>query len=186
MSILDSFIYQTIQKIKSKTSLHIFNALTNNDDLIQICNHVYLGNIKSAHDQTLLKQHKIYAVVNCTNDIPIHVYFKNKKYTQLYVEDSKDNENLYKFKNIIINTIQFIDDCVNEKKNVIVHCYWGLMRSPSVIACYLIYKYKMDVDAVIQFMQSKKNFAFTQIYNFRELLEYVYKYYEKNEKNEKI
>ena len=52
------------------------------------------------------------------------------------------------------------------------------MRSPSVIGCYLIYKYKMDVDGVIQWIQSKKNFAFTQIYNFRELLEYVYDYYQ--------
>lgn len=178
MSSWDSFVYQTIQKIKSKTSLSIFNTLTNNDDIIQICNHVYLANVKAVHDAEVLKEHTIEALVNCTNDIPIHVYFKNKKYKQLYVEDSKDNENINKFKDIIIDTIHFIDDCVKQEKNVVVHCYWGLMRSPSVIGCYLIYKYKMDVDGVIQWIQSKKNFAFTQIYNFRELLEYVYDYYQ--------
>ena len=183
MSSWDSFVYQTIQKIKSKTTLSIFNTLTNNDDLIQICNHVYLGNVKAVHNIELLEQHNIESLVNCTNDIAIHVYFKNRLYKQLYVEDSKDNNNINKFKDIIIETIDFIDDCVKQEKNIIVHCYWGLMRSPCVIGCYLIYKYKMDVDSVIQFIQSKKNFAFTQIYNFRELLDYVYDYYQRKNKN---
>jgi len=183
MSSWDSFVYKTIQKLKSKTSLTIFNTLSNNDDLIQICNHVYLGNVKAVHNQELLEQYQIEALVNCTNDIPIHVYFKNRKYKQLYVEDSKDNENMNKFKTIIIETVDFINECVKQKKNIIVHCYWGLMRSPSVIASYLIYKYKMDVDGVIQLIQSKKNFAFTYIYNFRELLDYVYDYYQKKDKD---
>lgn len=182
MSSWDSFVYQTIQKLKSKTSLSIFNTLTNNEDLIQICNHVYLGNVKAVHNQELLEKNQIEALVNCTNDIPIHVYFKNRQYKQLYVEDSKDNENMNTFKNIIIETVDFINDCVKQEKNVIVHCYWGLMRSPCVIGCYLIYKYKMDVDGVIQLIQSKKNFAFTHIYNFRELLDYVYDYYQKKNK----
>ena len=45
MNSWDSFIYKSIQKLKSKTSLKILNTLTNNDDLIQICDHIYLGNV---------------------------------------------------------------------------------------------------------------------------------------------
>ena len=177
MNSWDSFIYKSIQKLKSKTSLKILNTLTNNDDLIQICDHIYLGNVTSAHNAQLLEETNIQALVNCTNDIPIHVYFKDKMYIQLNIEDSKDNKNIEKFKNIIIKTVYFIDEQVKKKHNVIIHCYWGFMRSPSVIACYLIYKYKMDVDSAIEFTRSKKNFAFTKMYNFRELLEFVYDHF---------
>ena len=54
-----------------------------------------------------------------------------------------------------------------------MHCYWGIMRSPTIIASYLIYKYKMDVDGAAEFIKDKKNFCFNNIYNFKEILYYV-------------
>ena len=58
------------------------------------------------------------------------------------------------------------------------------MRSPTVIASYLIFKYKMDVECAIEFIKDKKNFSFHNIYNFKEILYFVKKEFE--DKNFKI
>lgn len=177
MSNFDSFFYKIIQKVKSKNTLNLFNFVTNNSDIINIFPHLYLGTINSCHDEILLQQYNIEAIVNCTKDIEFHPYFSDKSFFQIDIEDCKEKENLEEFKKKIISGIYFIDEQINNKKNVIVHCYWGLMRSPTLIAGYLIYKYKMDVDCSIQFIQSKKSFTFSHIYNFRDILEYVYNYF---------
>ena len=76
-------------------------------------------------------------------------------------------------KSNILNATLFIDEQINNNNNVMVHCYWGLMRSPTVIASYLMYKYKMDVESSIQFIKDKKNLSFHSLYNFKEILYYV-------------
>ena len=52
------------------------------------------------------------------------------------------------------------------------------MRSPTVIASYLIFKYKMDVECAIEFIKDKKNFSFHNIYNFKKKLYFVKKKFE--------
>jgi|SaaInlStandDraft_5_1057022.scaffolds.fasta_scaffold02627_7 protein-tyrosine phosphatase len=173
MDSFNTFIYKNIQKLKSETNLSIFNVLTNNNDIVFICPNLYLGNTKSINNIELLTKYNIDSIVNCTNDIPIHHHFNNKPILRVDIEDSKDIENIEKFKSRIIHATYFIDAQIKQNKNVIVHCYWGIMRSPTIIASYLIYKYKMDVDGAIEFIKDKKNFCFNNIYNFKEILYYV-------------
>jgi dual specificity phosphatase 12 len=179
MSKWNSFIYSSIQSFKSTFTVNLVNSITNNYDLIYICPHIYLGNVISSQDESLLLKYNIQSVINCSQDVPVHPYFKKKSFLQINIEDSKDEDNLQSFKDVIIKIIYFIDGKVNSKQNVLVHCYWGLMRSPTVIASYLIFKYNMDVDSAIAFIQSKKNFTFSNLYNFREILEYVHQYFHK-------
>ena len=172
---MNDLIYKSIQLLKSKTSVKIVNYLTNNNDLIYICPHLYLGNINSAHHPELLTQFNIQSIVNCTNDVEFHSYFNNKSKSKyrVNIEDSKNNENIEDFKMKIIQTVNFIDNQINNNNNVMVHCYWGLMRSPTVIASYLIYKYNMNVEDAIQFIKNKKNFTFNNSYNFKEILNFI-------------
>ena len=83
-----------------------------------------------------------------------------------------------------MNTIYFIDNQINKKCNVLVHCYWGLMRSTCVISCYMIYKYNMEVNCAIEFIRQKKNMSFNELYNFKEILYFVENY--KKCKNKEI
>jgi len=180
MNNLDSFIYKNIQKFRSKTNLGVFNLLTNNNDLVNICPNLYLGNYKSSQNPNLLLKYNIQSIVNCTKDIPFHDYFKNKTFFRIDIEDSKEYNNVEDFKSKIIDAAIFIDKQIKENKNVIVHCFWGLMRSPTVIAAYLIYRYNMDVEGAIEMLKDKKNLSFHNIYNFKEILEYVKKELDKN------
>lgn len=180
MDNLNSFLYKSIQKFKSETSLNIFNFVTNNNDIINICPNLYLGNLNAIKNEDILNKYQIESIVNCTKDIPFHIYFKDKSMFRLNIEDNKELDNIEKFKKKIIDATLFIDVQVKENKNTIVHCYWGLMRSPTVIASYLIYRYKMDVEGAVEFVKDKKNFSFHNLYNFKEILYYVKKEFDKN------
>ena len=179
MNNYESFIYKNIQKFKSSTNLKILNFMTNNSDIIYICPHLYLGNYNSSQNLDQLTKFNIDSIVNCTKDIPIHEYFKDRTFFRLEIDDSKDIDNINEFKKKIIDATIFIEQQVNQKKNTIVHCYWGLMRSPTVIASYLMFKYKMDVECAIEMIKDKKNCSFHNLYNFKEVLEHVKEEFDK-------
>ena len=170
----DSFIFNNISKLRSKTNLYIFNLVTNNDDIVNICPNLYLGNYKSSQSLKILKNYNINSIVNCTKDIPFSEYFKHRNYLRIDVEDSRDINNINDFKSKIIDATIFINNEINNNNNVLVHCYWGIMRSPTVVASYLMFKYKMYVEAVIELIKDKKNCSFHNIYNFKEILNYVH------------
>ena len=57
---MENTIYNFITLIKSKTSLSIFNFVTNNEDIVQIMPNLYLGTINAAHNIEVLKKHMKY------------------------------------------------------------------------------------------------------------------------------
>ena len=174
---MENTIYNFISFIKNKTNLNLFNLVTNNNDIIQIIPNLYLGTINSAHNLEIIKKYNIKSIINCTNDEIFLDYFNNKAKFRLPVGDNKYESNINNFSNKLIEVVQFIDNQINLGKNVLVHCYWGLMRSPTVIGAYLIMKYNMSTDDVIQFIQSKKSMTFSNIYNFKSILLEFEEYY---------
>ncbi len=91
------------------------------------------------------------------------------------IDDNKEPENMKKFQENIFNAIKFIDNEINKKRVILIHCYYGLMRSATVIASYLIVKYKMSVNDAIEFLKKKNKMIFNRSYNFIEILESVHK-----------
>ena len=175
---MESTIYNFIKMIKNKTSLSIFNFITNNNDIIQIMPNLYLGTINAAHNLEILKNNNIKSIVNCTNNEEFLDYFENKSKHRLAIEDNKEESNIQIFSDKLLDVVRFIDNQIMLDKNVLVHCYWGLMRSPTVIGAYLIMKYHMTTDDVIKFIQEKKCMTFSNIYNFKSILLEFEKYCE--------
>ena len=175
---MENTIYNLITFIKSKTSLNIFNFITNNNDIIQIMPNLFLGTINAAHDIEILKNNDIRSIVNCTNDEVFLDYFENKAKYRLSIKDNKEENNMITFSDKLIDVVKFIDNQISINKNVLVHCYWGLMRSPTVIGAYLIMKYHMSTEDVIKFIQDKKCMTFSNIYNFKSILLEFEKYCE--------
>ena len=76
--------------------------------------------------------------------------------------------------NVIDNGVEFINTHKNiNNKIVFVHCYWGLMRSATVVAAYLMKKYNMPKDDAINIIREKRKCALLPFYNFNEVLNYV-------------
>ena len=175
MSKFEKSFYKLISFSRNKISLNIFNFITNNDDSILVMPNLYLGNINAANNIDFLQKNNISSIVNCSNEIEFHEYFKDKYKFRLSIDDNKEPENMKKFQENIFNAIKFIDNEINKKRVILVHCYYGLMRSATVIASYLIVKYKMSVIDAVEFLKKKNKMIFSRSYNFIEILEYVHK-----------
>ena len=167
-------IFNSISLLKNKYSLNVLNSIANIDDYNIIINNLYLGNINKSMDIDFLKNNNIQAIINCTENEPFSDYFDNKSKLRIPINDSKDDENIDYFKSLIPESIKFINNCLNNDKRIYIHCYWGLMRSATIVACYLIKKYNLTPNDAIQVIKEQRPRALPSIYNFNEILNYVY------------
>ena len=174
MSKFEKSFYKLISYSRSKLTLNRFNFVTNTEDSIYILPYLYLGNINSSSDLEFLNSKNITSIVNCSLDIPFNDYFKDKNTFRLNIDDNKEIENIKKFEEDILKTIRFIDYEITNKRSVLVHCYFGLMRSATVIGSYLIIKYKMSVEDAVNLLKKKNIFTFNSHYNFIEVLQNVH------------
>jgi protein tyrosine/serine phosphatase len=173
MNIFNKIIYSALCLTRNKKSLTIINKIASIDDYNMIIPNLYLGNIKAANDIDFLKKYNILAIVNCTENDNFSNYFKDKLKFRLCIKDSKDANNMNKFQNDIIDSINFIEESLNNNKPVFVHCYWGLMRSATVIAAYLIKKYNISKLDAINIIKEQRPMSLSSIYNFNEILDFV-------------
>ena len=170
---INKAFYNLICLARNKKSLDIINKFAYIDDYNQIIPNVYLGNINGANNQQFLIDNNIQSIINCTINEPFNEYFDNKSKLRLIINDSKENENIGQFKKQIFEAIYFIENSIDNDKAVYIHCYWGLMRSATVVAAYLMKKYNMPKDDAISIIREKRSCALLPFYNFNEVLNYV-------------
>lgn len=175
MKLFDKAVYNILCFSRNKKTLDFFNTIANIDDYNLIIPNLYLGNINYANNEEFLKKNKIGAIINCTKDEAFHSYFNDKPRLRLTIDDSKDPNNIKQFESEIINSIEFIDDCLKNNISVYVHCYWGLMRSATVVAAYLIKTYSMSCNDAISFIREQRPYSLSSLYNFNEILLFVEK-----------
>ncbi|CAD8141065.1 unnamed protein product [Paramecium octaurelia] len=113
---------------------------------------LFLGNIDSANDISLLKKHRITAILSvCVSKIPYIVSSRMKQYEH-YILDDCENENIYRYFN---PSFQFIEKA-RQTGNVLVHCMAGISRSASIIAAYLMKKHNITFKQALQQLQRKR------------------------------
>ena len=166
-------VYNILCLTRNKRSLNFVNRIANIDDYNIIVPNVFLGNMKMASDLDFLQKNNIQAILNCTPDLEYHQYFEDKSKFRLNINDSRDTENINKFKSEVIDGINFIEDCIEENKPVYVHCYWGLMRSATLVAGYIIKKYNISSEDAISIVKSQRPKALSSLYNFNEILLHI-------------
>lgn len=180
MTFFDKTLYNVLNLTRNKNTLYYISKFGNIDGYNMIIPNLYLGNINEASNLDFLLNKNIKGIINCTEEEPYHKYFNNKKKYRLSVNDSREKNNIDKFKKEIISSIDFIDNCLEQDEPVYVHCYWGLMRSATVITGYLVKKYKIPYKDAISIVQEKRPMALSSLYNFNEVLEYVEEKYLKS------
>ena len=184
MKLFDKTFFSILNITRYPQTLNIVNRIGMIDDYNMIIPNLYLGNYKMASNLDFLNKHNIQCIINCTEDVEFDPYFDNKHKLRLDINDSKESDNINSFKEKIINSIDFIDNCLEENKPVYVHCYYGLMRSATVISAYLIKKYKIPKELSINIVKEQRPRALSSLYNFNEVLDFVEGIYV--EENEKI
>lgn len=122
--------------------------------------------IGDMHDARNVKN--VSMIVNCTVEIPF--YNNNTKNYRVSVKDNLQKEEfkkLYdyiKFNDCLL--FKELDNNISQKKNVLVHCAAGAQRSCAFVVCFLIWKYKLNINDTIQFVKSKREIAFFRGVNF--------------------
>ena len=152
---------------------------SNDADLV--IKNIWLGNKSSSQNREFLNNNKIKLVVNCTTDINIPQWYEEDdiNYIRLPIYDwnSESNNNILKAE--IMNIINTMHIYKEKNKNILVHCFAGMQRSATVIACYLMYYYNFKAEHAIFYIRDKRNIAFKPqptfnsfIFNYKKNIEY--------------
>jgi protein-tyrosine phosphatase len=152
---------------------------SNDADLV--IKNIWLGNKSSSQNRDFLNNNKIKLVVNCTTDIHIPQWYEDDgiNYIRLPIYDwnSESNNNILKAE--IMNIINTMNIYKVNNKNILVHCFAGMQRSATVIACYLMYYYNFKPEHAIFYIRNKRNIAFQPyptfnsfIFNYKKNIEY--------------
>lgn len=123
--------------------------------LPKISQNLILGNIDFANNETLVKQHNINVIINCSNEqicsmSNIRIYNIEYEDTKIISYDT--------FMSIIKYTTGIIESFKNSEGNILVVCNKGVNRSASIVAAYGILhsdEFKNASD-VINYIDSEK------------------------------
>ena len=108
------------------------------DNANKIIPGLFLGNYLASQSSKFIDNNKIKAIVNLTPDFPNT--FDNKiDYLRIPVQNKKEYIKI--FESYLPLAYKFIDQYIENNKNVLVHCKAGHRRSVSLIVYYLMKKY---------------------------------------------
>ncbi len=158
--------------MKSKLSLNIKvppNQLNNSDEISKEllnnntksqCNHIindiYLCGYEKSIDYQYLKTNKFTHIINCAGSSKRFQSAKFEDFKYL-VLDIKDEPNFDILGNAVSTVIEFIKlaDSVNQRK-ILIHCYEGISRAPTVLIAYLMWKYNLDKDKAYNYVKERR------------------------------
>ena len=119
------------------------------NDISQITNTIYLGNIDAAFNKKKLKQLGIKKVLTVMGAFGNH-YNSNE-----FIHKSIDVDDDYQ-----TNIIQYFQECllfIEGNDKIFVHCAAGMSRSPTIVIAYIMWKNKLSLNKAIKFVKEKRS-----------------------------
>lgn len=110
---------------------------------------IYISDAPSASDPQLLEQHNITGMITIRTSYAIlsPIYKRIDQFDnleKLYIHmDDLPSSNLWEYFEIIT---KFFNCCLEENRNVLIHCTAGRSRSVSFLIAYIMIMYKMSFD----------------------------------------
>jgi Dual specificity phosphatase, catalytic domain len=112
--------------------------------LIEMAPGLWLGDIDDAHDSEALNATGISAVFNITTNLPFAEGSTFVVQQRVAVEDDND---LKKLTVALPQLMLDIQQCIDDSRQVLVHCKMGRQRSACVIAAYYCWSDKSSCTA---------------------------------------
>ena len=119
---------------------------------IEIIPHLFLGSIGSASNLKQLQNFKITHIICCAKGIQ-NFFPDNFKYLNINLLDSQTEP----IKKHFEESNKFIDDAIQNKGNVLIHCHAGISRSSAILIAYIMKKQKMSLDKVLELIRAKRD-----------------------------
>lgn len=137
-----------------------------------IIEHLWIGDHVSARDEDFLVKNNIRLVVNCTKDLQIPRMYKNLgiKVVRLPIDDINNEETNRLLQTHMDHVVTEIHRHRQQGNNVLVHCFAGMSRSATSVACYLIKYYEHTYRLAVMYIQAKRPITFRPNPNFETFL----------------
>lgn len=113
---------------------------------------LYLGDFASACNIDVLKKQHFTHVVTAILGVD-EMYPDDFIYLTLPIRDVR-NEEIFQF---FSTSSDFIRNAIKEGGKVLVHCIYGVSRSATIVAAYLIKEYGMSAEGAVDYIRSKRN-----------------------------
>ena len=119
---------------------------------IEIIPHLFLGSIGSASNLKQLQNFKITHIICCAKGVQ-NFFPDNFKYLNINLLDSQKEP----IKKHFEESNKFIDDAIQNKGNVLIHCHAGISRSSAILIAYIMKTQKMSLDKVLELIRAKRD-----------------------------
>lgn len=135
----------------------------------EVIKNLFLGNSQDAKDMN-----NVDMVINCTTSLPF--YANNALQIRILIEDNGNQDEYKKLYDAIEDNLLFekMDELLKNKKTILCHCMAGQQRSAALIACFIIWKYNMDIYDAIGFVKSQRPIAFFGDINFMPTIKHYF------------
>ncbi|KAF8635395.1 hypothetical protein AX15_000395 [Amanita polypyramis BW_CC] len=111
---------------------------------------LWIGNLPSAQNTQLLKDHGIYSILSAMRGrITINETFIRH---QILLDDTEDADVLVH----LLPSIHFIEAELGKGRGVLVHCQAGISRSATIVAAYLMYSRDLDTNAALELIKKAR------------------------------
>lgn len=121
-------------------------------EISEIIPGLFLGGEEAALNKTKLKEMNVTTILNITDHIPFH-YESDFTYHRIPITDSL-NINIRQY---FEQTYEIIDNIIENKQKILVHCYAGISRSATIVIAYIMKKNKMKMNDAYQIVHKKRN-----------------------------
>ena len=157
------------QNIKTNIEYYFFylvDLFYGRNHIDKVIDHLYIGNIYTALNEDILKEHNIQAVVNCTTDIPFLECDFIKDGYRCALEDDKSEEQMENMLDLFDHILDIIKTHIDNNENVFVHCRAGVQRSASIVVAYLMKYNKINLEKATTYLKTIRHCIFNPQTNF--------------------
>lgn len=116
-----------------------------------IFQNIYIGNIDDVNNYSWLKENNITHVLGL---IDYQTKFNDINYLIFPNVFDEPSQNIAKY---FSRSFRFIEDSVEKKGNVLVHCHAGISRSSTIVIAYLMYKYAVNLEKAFEIVKRARN-----------------------------
>lgn len=130
--------------------------ITQKSECNLIYENIYLSGHNSASDFEFLTKNKFTHIVNCAKSSRNFTAknFEDLEYLNLTIEDDPGFPIMESIK-IFIDFIEKLNK-TNPNRKILVHCFEGISRAPSLLAAYLIWKLKINKESALKIIKDKR------------------------------
>ncbi|KAG7197840.1 hypothetical protein KM043_001652 [Ampulex compressa] len=118
---------------------------------------LFLGNLTAATDVEWLKEDKITHILtvdSCPLPRKIQEYLPNLTVKYIQVTDMPREDLLTQFD----ETYEYIDRALKSNEKVLVHCYFGVSRSATIVIAYIMKKHRKSFSDAFDAVKAKRRF----------------------------